>query len=314
LRLHITAIESQEDFEAALLLRNECLPDDPLSLEEQLVLDGLASKRKKYRCLVRDNGVPIARATAREEESSGATTAMLDVLLPDRCFTKERYLEILCHLEEQATEWGATKFFVVVSNEPEDELIATRAHGYEVVQMNPLSFLDLVRFQPEPHLPTVARLEDEDVRFLSFRQLSEERPGWIRDLWELESELLQDVPFPEPPETTPYKEYEQFVLSPMFQLDSRFVAVQADELLGMSEIRLNKVNPKLAMTHLTGVKRNHRRRGLAKALKVKALLNAKAEGVERVGTDNEEANPMYQLNQQLGFQPEYAWVILKKDA
>jgi len=58
---------------------------------------------------------------------------------------------------------------------------------------------------------------------------------------------------------------------------------------------------------LTGVVRTHRRRGVATALKVKGVEWARARGVRVIETDNEENNPMFDLNVALGYRPVPAW-------
>jgi len=47
-------------------------------------------------------------------------------------------------------------------------------------------------------------------------------------------------------------------------------------------------------------------------LKVKAIEVAKAEGFKTIATSNEENNPMYQLNLQLGYEPALAWLEFEK--
>jgi hypothetical protein len=65
-------------------------------------------------------------------------------------------------------------------------------------------------------------------------------------------------------------------------------------------------------TGLTGVLRSHRRRGIATALKVCAMSFARDYGAIEVDTDNEENNPMLQLNYQLGFRSLPAELTLHK--
>ena len=69
----------------------------------------------------------------------------------------------------------------------------------------------------------------------------------------------------------------------------------------MSQLWPSKVNPKSAQTGLTGVRRAFRRQGIATKTKQHSIAWAKAQGIEKIYTDNEENNPMYQLNLQLGF-------------
>ena len=46
-----------------------------------------------------------------------------------------------------------------------------------------------------------------------------------------------------------------------------------------------------------------RRKGIATALKIKAIEKLLQKGVTEVRTDNEENNPMYKINVALGFKP-----------
>ncbi|MCD4691179.1 GNAT family N-acetyltransferase, partial [bacterium] len=71
-------------------------------------------------------------------------------------------------------------------------------------------------------------------------------------------------------------------------------------------------DPTKLHTGLTGTVRSHRRRGIATALKVAAIDLAKKRGVATIETDNEENNPMYALNVELGFEPQPAWLDFTK--
>ena len=86
------------------------------------------------------------------------------------------------------------------------------------------------------------------------------------------------------------------------------MALDGDEYVGDSMLALNLADPTKLQTDLTDVIRSHRRRGIATALKVHALSKAKTTEAEFVETDNEENNPMFGLNQKLGFKAVPAWI------
>ena len=76
---------------------------------------------------------------------------------------------------------------------------------------------------------------------------------------------------------------------------------------------INPANHKKLETGLTGVLRSHRRKGLALAMKLHVIRFAQEFGAEVIETENEENNPMYNINMLLGFQPRPAWLdFLKK--
>jgi GNAT superfamily N-acetyltransferase len=82
--------------------------------------------------------------------------------------------------------------------------------------------------------------------------------------------------------------------------------------VGMTSLIYNQVDPAIANTDLTGVVRGYRRQGIATALKVHAISAAKAQGVRRIDTMNNETNPMLELNVRLGFKPGPAWRYYEK--
>ena len=59
--------------------------------------------------------------------------------------------------------------------------------------------------------------------------------------------------------------------------------------------------------------RSHRRRGIATAIKVRSIRFAKDLGYRAIQTDNEENNPMYDLNLRLGFRPTKAWLQFRME-
>jgi GNAT superfamily N-acetyltransferase len=64
---------------------------------------------------------------------------------------------------------------------------------------------------------------------------------------------------------------------------------------------------------LTGVIRPYRRRGIGTALKVRLLEVAQRTRADTMSTGNEEHNPMYSINVDLGFVPEPDWVMYQRE-
>jgi GNAT superfamily N-acetyltransferase len=63
----------------------------------------------------------------------------------------------------------------------------------------------------------------------------------------------------------------------------------------------------------TGVQRDYRRRGIARALKMMVTRYATDHGIERVHTDNRADNTgMLAINRELGFAPAEQIVIFEK--
>ena len=83
------------------------------------------------------------------------------------------------------------------------------------------------------------------------------------------------------------------------------IAVCNNKYIGISNAKIIKKNyPKKAIIRMTGVLKKFRRKGIAKALKIKAIEKLKENGIEQLFTNNEESNPMCKINEDLGFQSE----------
>jgi GNAT superfamily N-acetyltransferase len=91
-----------------------------------------------------------------------------------------------------------------------------------------------------------------------------------------------------------------------------FIAVDGDAFVGVSHL-WRSPEPAVLRTGLTGSLRTHRRRGIALALKVRALSAAKSAGYHYAKTENEFNNVgMLAINDTLGFKKNPAWVHYAK--
>ena len=189
-----------------------------------------------------------------------------------------------------------------------------KANDYELKMRYPQSHVDVEAFDASRFVEKVQRVKDSGVEILTAGQLSVEKPDdWQHILHELDWELMQDVPLPDPPQKPEFEDYIKGAFeNPSYLPDAFFVAREGDNYVGVSTLWKDEMNPKRLWTGLTGVSQSHRRRGIATALKVTALQYARQYGAKYVQTDNEENNPMFQLNLDLGFTPLPAWIDFEK--
>jgi GNAT superfamily N-acetyltransferase len=178
--------------------------------------------------------------------------------------------------------------------------------------------LEELGFELDMKLP-FSCVESADTGFVlhpnvvSFRDFLDENPDeGLHQIWRLEMDVASDLPLPFPFVETPFEGYSKFILDPEVDLESKFLFVEDGELKGLSQLWPSKVNPKLASTGLTGVRRQYRRQGVATKTKQHAIAWAASKGIEKIFTDNEENNPMYQLNLQLGFRHMFNYEVYSK--
>lgn len=185
--------------------------------------------------------------------------------------------------------------------------------NFETVMRAPVSYLDLTRFDPNPFVHYADRAKAQGIVIRPLSELSAEDPEWKRKYWELDWEIMQDVPAPDPPTRIPLEEYEpRFFGHPHFLPEGQFIALEGAQWVGMSGLWRPEAEPHKLVTGLTGVRRGHRRRGIAMAMKLAAIDFARGCGVTQIETDNEEGNPMFQINLRLGFEPAPALLIMEK--
>jgi GNAT superfamily N-acetyltransferase len=99
--------------------------------------------------------------------------------------------------------------------------------------------------------------------------------------------------------------------APRATKDAIFVARDGSQIVGVSYLVFRGNGE--AEVGDTGVVHSHRRRGIARALKLMATRYAAEHGIPRVHTDNRSDNAgMLALNTELGFRPTEAIVIFEK--
>lgn len=168
------------------------------------------------------------------------------------------------------------------------------------------SHLDLTAFDP-------AQFSDlaEGYQIRSYADLFGE-PDFYEKLYALTSEVRRDVPSTTPRTDEPFETWlKNLKANPHLWPQGYQIGIQGSEWVGVS-VLWTTANAGVLNTGLTAVKREHRGRGVALALKVKALATAKAAGYRLVKTWNESNNQrMLAINQRLGFEHKPAWVAFQ---
>jgi len=183
-----------------------------------------------------------------------------------------------------------------------------------------VSELDISNFDFSRFNGAQERVAEAGVQITPLAEVRERDPRWMEKLYEMFWEIEQDIPQSDPPVKEPYEEYVKGYENPNFWPEGWFMAIDptldvngpAGEYVGVSMLAKNPAMPQRLNTWLTGVLRSHRRKGLALAMKLRAVEFAIQQGATKIRTDNEENNPMLGINKLLGFEEVPAWVEFEK--
>ena len=155
------------------------------------------------------------------------------------------------------------------------------------------------------------------VRLASYAALASERADDLESLQRMITTsvwpMLRDIPSPLPlPETPPpFEQARLFFAGPGIDPATTIIALRGGAVVGitLTEVKENSA----AYTFITGVARDARRRGIALALKLRALRALRERGVKLFGTTNDEQNAaMRGINRKLGYIPEPPTVMYEK--
>jgi len=176
------------------------------------------------------------------------------------------------------------------------------------------SRLDVPGFDPAPFAGHVERVIAGGIRIVTLRELIEDDPEHRRKLYELDVTLAKDVPSPEPLTAPSAESFERYVFESRDLLpEGYFVALHGRRYVGLSALWKSDEEPDTLYTGLTGVRREYRRRGIALALKLRAIEYARSRGIRTLKTWNESNNrAMLSINEALGFVKQPAWVSFVK--
>ena len=163
---------------------------------------------------------------------------------------------------------------------------------------------------PYAHLP--ATLAAQGIHLVALTDLPA-TPARDRALYALETELRRDVPGFGSEEAPTYDAWRgQRLDAPEFLADACFLAVEGTALVGMSYLTRTAL-PDHLHQRLTGVRRSHRGRKIALALKTCGIAYARAHGYHTILTSNAIHNaPMLAINTRLGFVPLPVWIFFQK--
>ncbi len=180
-------------------------------------------------------------------------------------------------------------------------------HNFKLVQTNREYVCNIRQVNTEKYQALIKKLESDGIRFYDSKNQMLDWPNHYKKLEKLNWLIDKDIPHPDgiKPTRMPFKQWKKVVLD--FYNNSygvEIVAVKDNDYIGATNIAVYpKSEPHKGWTGELGVIREFRRKKIATALKIKAIEALLKKNITEVRTDNEENNPMYKININLGFKP-----------
>ena len=225
---------------------------------------------------------------------------------------------ILGHLEEHARGHGAKRFVSAVRGDEPAGLAFAVSQGYREFHRRIDSFLELASFDASRFAEPDELARRAGVRLATYEELRREHAADLdpfqRRLIDIVWQIARDVPSPTPmpPQPPPFEQARRmFFEGPGFDPSASVLALRGDEPVGMTATTVKENG--VAYTNFTGVSRAERGKGIALALKLRALQDLRRRGVRLYGTTNDEQNAaMRGINERLGYVAEPPTIIVGK--
>ena len=210
---------------------------------------------------------------------------------------------------EEIKSFDSNKILTGIYEHPNYDLVKQFLidNQFKLVQTNREYSCDITKINIEKYQPLIGKLEKEGIKFYDSKEEMREWPDHYKKLEELIWTYSKDFPIPEGVEHTRMPFEQAMKMQIDFEKNCygiEIVAVKNGEYIGSTDLEVYpKTEPYKAWTGGLGVLKGFRRKGIATALKIKAIERLIPKGISEVRTDNEENNPMYRINVALGFKP-----------
>ncbi len=266
-------------------------------------------------------------------DANGALVALADVgdggiwaqadrsyrghVLVDRAWRRRGVGRLLARrLEAHARAKDASRISGSVRGDEPEALAFAVSLGYAEYHRRYGSYLEVPAFDASAFEAPDAVAARAGLRLATLGDAWAERTSdeevFLRHLYEVNNALADDVPRPDSFQWPPFDFFRKHLLgSPTLDRSASILALRDGQVVALTFTDVNESG--IGYTFMTGVARPERGKGLALALKLRAIAALRARGVRWLGTTNDEANaPMRGINRRLGYRTDPASVQVRK--
>ena len=251
------------------------------------------------RFIVQEGGLDRGWISLIQPRDVGGLTTYLNLLIP--AANQHLVPAAVGFGEGQAREMDAPLLICQVGEDNEQAVEWLRGDGWTQERKQRFWRLDLGRNADrirELHGAVRKRLEATDMAIRTVADLGGE--AFLPRLLPVSHATVADIPMSVEYVPEPFEVWVVWMQPPAVLPERIWVAVREGEPIGYSYLAYHPSN---VWTGFTGVLREHRGKGLARALKLQTLVQAVDLGVIAVETDNDSENaPILHLNEELGYE------------
>ncbi|MCP8615696.1 GNAT family N-acetyltransferase [Salirhabdus salicampi] len=215
---------------------------------------------------------------------------------------------ILDEIENRAHKNNAKALQTNIQDIKEMDIEWAKKKGFEITNHTFESQLNLSSFDMSQYDSVCKELESSGIRFTNLAEYPQNADSNNR-FWDFWWELVTDVPGMQ---EKPRPDNERMIsLAKDFDKKGFILAADGEQWVALSMIL--KENDDLCYNSMTGVKKEYRGKGLALAIKVKAIEYALHHNVKYIRTHNNSKNlPMLSVNKKLGYKSKPGFFGLMK--